>query len=236
VQVQGEVIPEVKTHSLEEATMHKLSPGQEGLATRTVATEYDTAHTWEQQHEGGLGHRAKETVRGAAEVVGEKAVHAAEVVKDKAVGAQEALAETGHHAREKIEGSLERNFGGTAEKIHAEGTRIKESALEDTAHTVELVREQLGIAAESLKDQERTEAQKSEAEKLQQYHSSTERPLDRTVDHKLGHAADRVLAEGQRAKEGAIHETAHIAELLEQQAGNLATALRDQQHKDQQAL
>lgn len=247
VHVGGEDIVEVKTHSLEETVMHRPTIGQDALTTRTVSTEYGTAHTWEQQHEGGLGHRAKETVRGAAEsvtetavhvadIVGERASYVAEAIKETAATTQEKLAETGHNARVKLDDTLDRNFGGTAEKIHAEGHKVKQNALEDTARGAELVQEQLGIAAASLKDQEKTEGQKTDVEKLQQYHSSSDKPLDNALDRRFGNTADQVIVEGQKAKEGAIHETAHAAELLEEQVGKVASALRDQQNQEQQNL
>jgi hypothetical protein len=233
VNIQGEEIVEVRTHSLEESVMHMPSAGQDGVASRTVKTESDTAHTWEQQHEGGLGHRAKETVRGAAETVGEKAVEAVEVIKDKAGDVQDLLAETGHNARVKIDDALERNFGATAERIQAQGEKARLSAVEDTARGAELVQAQFGGAASSLKDQERTELQKTEAQKLQQYHSGAKGPLDNTLDSQFGNIAHEFEVEGQKTKESAIHDTARFAELIGDEFGNAASSLRDQQRNEQ---
>jgi hypothetical protein len=221
VDVQGEKMVEVKTHSLEEAVLHMPTAGQEGVASRTIATEYETAHTWEQQHEGGLGHRAKETARQAVEVVGEKAAEA-----------RESLAETGHNARVKIDETLERNFGPTAEKVQLEGEKAKETAIEAVAQGSELVKAHLGDAASSLREQERTELQKTEAEKMQQYHSSAVGPLDNTLERNFGGIVDEAQLEAQKAKESAIHETAKAVETVEDKVGAIASSLREQQRNE----
>jgi len=236
VKVQGENIVEVKTHSLEEAVLHMPTAGQQGVASRTIPTEYETAHTWEQQHEGGLAHRAMETARHAAEVVGEKAVAAAGVVKEKAVEARGSLVETGHNARVKIDETLERNFGATAEKLQSEGEKAKETALEATARSSELVKEHLGNAASSLREQERTELQKTEAEKMQQYHSSAVGPLDNTLERNFGGIVDEAQLEAQKAKESAIHETAKAVETVEDKVGTIASSLRQQQENSAENL
>jgi len=224
VHVQGEEIIEVKTHSLEEAVMHKPTAGQDGVASATVKTEYDTAHTWEQQHEGGLGHRAKETARGAVEAVGEKASAAADVIKERASAVQGSLAETGHNTRVKVDESLDRNFGGTAEKIHAEAHRVKENLLEDAAHDTELAQGQLGAAATTLHEKESIETRKTEATKLNhQAHT----------DSTVSNVADKMIVEGQQIKEDAIHSAALVADDLEHEAGNAASSLREQQRAAQ---
>jgi hypothetical protein len=223
VVVQGEEIVEVKTHSLEETVMHLPAPG-EGEQSRTVKTEYDTAHTWDQQHEGGLGHRAKETVRGAAEAI-----------KEKAVDAQEALAETGHNARVKIDDALERNFGATAEKILAGGEEARQSALDQTAKGAELVEAQLGGAASSLREQETAEKQKTDRDILEQYHSTPEGRIENAMDKNFGTIVQEAQLEGQKAKEGAIQETAHAAEVVQAEFGNIASSLREQQRNEQQS-
>jgi hypothetical protein len=233
VVVGGDRIVEVKTHSLEEAVMHMPTAGQEGEHSRTVKTQSDTAHTWEQQHEGGLGHRAKETVRGAAEAVGEKAVAVTEVIKEKAAGVQESLAETGHNARVKIDEALERNFGGTAEKVQVEGEKARQECIDGTARGAELVQAQLGDAASSLREQERTEQQKTDAEILQQYHSTPEGRIENALDKNFGKIAQVAQLEGQKAKQDAIHETANAAELVQEEFGNIASSLREQQRNEQ---
>jgi len=234
VVVNGEEIVEVKTHSLGEAVMHLPAAG-EGEQSRTVQTEYDTAHTWDQQHEGGLGHRAKETVRGAAETVGEKVVAVAETIKGKAADAQESLAETGHNARVKIDGALERNFGATAEKILAGGEEARQSALDQTAKGAEFVQAQLGGAASSLREQERTEVQKTDREILEQYHSTPEGRIENAMDKNFGTIVQEAQLGGQKAKEGAIQETAHAAEVVQAEFGNIASSLREQQRNEQQS-
>jgi hypothetical protein len=234
VVVQGQEIVEVKTHSLEEAVMHLPAPG-EGEQSRTVKTEYDTAHTWDQQHEGGLGHRAKETVKGAAETVGEKVVAAAETIKEKAADVQESLAETGHNARVKIDGALERNFGPTADKIIAGGEEARQSVIEETAKGAELVEQQLGGAASSLREQERNEQQKTDREILEQYHSAPEGRIENALEKNFGTIVQEAQLEGQKAKEGAIQETAHAAEVVQAEFGNIASSLREQQRNEQQS-
>jgi len=226
---------EVKTHSLEESVMQMPSAGQGGTTSETISTEYETAHTWEQQHEGGLGHRAKETARAAAEVIGEKAVGAAETIKDKAAEVHSSLAEKGHSARVKIENALERNFGAEAELLQAEGEKARKSAQEDTARAAELVRDGLGGAASSLRQQELAEKHKTKAETLQEYHTHGSGPIDDVVERNFGVIAEQAILEGQTAKEGAIHETTRTAELVQEQFGNAAASLREQQRNEQQS-
>jgi len=210
VVVQGETLPVVKTHSPEEAALYMPTAGDGGEHSRTVKTEYDTAHTWDQQHEGGLGHRAKETVRGAAQAVGEKAVAATEFIKEKAYGVQESLAETGHNAREKIQ---------------VEGEKVRLECIDGTARGAELAQAQLGDVASSLREQERTEQQKTDAEILRQEHSPPEGRIE--------HALDKIAQVAHKAKQEAIHDTAAVAECGQAQFGNIASSLREQQRNEQ---
>lgn len=256
VVVQGEELPEVKTHSVEEAVMHFPLSEEEGLASRTVHTQYETAHTWDQQHkeEGGIRHRTSEAVKDAAGAVGETAAvvgeKVVEVLGDKTAQAKEILKDTaeqiaamssealetmegkGHEARVKIDGALERHLGPTAEKINIETEKARQSAIDNTARTAELVQEQLGSAASALRTQEQEEQAKTEAEKLAQYHSASKGPLDDKLDRNFGTIARELESEGQKAKEGAISETAHAVELLQDGFGDLASALRDQQQQE----
>jgi len=205
VVVQGETLPEVKTHSLEESVLYRPTAGDGGECSRTVKTECDTAHTWDQQHEGGLGHRAKETVREAAQVVGEKAVAGFEFIKEKAAGAQESLAETGHNAREKIE---------------VEGEKVRLECIDGTARGAEQLQVKLGDAALSLREKERTEQQKIDG------HSSPEGRIE--------HALDKVAQVAHMAKKEAIRETAVVAECGQTQCGNIASSLREQQRLERE--
>jgi len=234
VLVQGEVIPEVRTHSAAETVMQMPSAGQDAEVSRTVKTEYDTAHTWEQQHEGGLGHRAKETVLGAAEVVGEKAAVAAEVVKEKASEVQDSLAVTGHNARVKIDNALERNLGPTADAVKAEGHKIKQAVLDDAVHDAELLSKHLQGANTSLKEQERTDLQKTQAEKLAGYHTHTggSTRVDAVLDKNLGTIVDEVQAETLRAKEDVLHQTIQVGEVLQSEAEKAASSLRRQSESE----
>jgi hypothetical protein len=245
VVVQGEVIPEVKAHTVEEAVLHFPLSEEEGLASRTVHTQYQTAHTWDQQHkeEGGIRHRTSEAVKDAAGAVGETAAvvgeKVVEVLKDTAehiaAMSNEALGTVegkGHEARVKIDGALERHLGPTAEKINIEAEKARQSAIDNTARTAELVQEQFGTAASALRTQEQKEQAKTEAEKLAQYHSAPKGPLDDKLDRNFGTIAKEMELEGQKAKEGAISETAHAVELLQDGFGDFASALREQQQHE----
>jgi hypothetical protein len=238
VSVRGEELPEVRTHSAAETVMQMPSVGQDADVSRTVKTEYDTAHTWEQQHEGGLRHRAKEAVVGGVEVVGEKVGAAAEVVKETAFGVQESLAATGHNARVKIENSLEKNLGPTRDIVLAEGQKLKRAVLEDVAHDAELLSKQLQGANESLKDQERRDSQKSQAEKLAGYHTHTggSTRVDAALERNFGSMVDEVQAEGLRAKEDVLHQTIEATGTLQSEVEKAAASLREQQRTEQASL
>jgi len=184
-----------------------------------------------------VGEKAVEVLgvaRSAVNVVGEKAVAAADVVGEKAVEALGVLAETGHNASVQIGDALERKFGATAEKVQLEGQKAKESALDDLAQVAELVQGHLGDAASTLREQERDEVQKTEAEKMRQYHSDARGPLDDTLERNFGEIVDEAQLEAQKMKEGTIRKTAEATEIIADAAGSAASSLREQQRNAEQ--
>jgi len=75
------------------------------------------------------------------------------IIAQRALDTHQGLKEAGHHAREKLDGALERQFGEKAHKLQIEGEKARESAINDTAHVAELLQGQFGKAASSFREQ-----------------------------------------------------------------------------------
>jgi len=75
------------------------------------------------------------------------------IVAQTSLELQRNLEANGHIAREKIDAALESKFGSKAERVLLEVEKVKGMALEDTVQTVDIIHEQLGVCASSLREQ-----------------------------------------------------------------------------------
>jgi len=75
------------------------------------------------------------------------------VVAQRVLDAHEGLEDTGHKARVKIDNALERQFGGQVEKLKLEGEKARDSAIDETARTAELLQGKCGECAASFREQ-----------------------------------------------------------------------------------
>jgi len=75
------------------------------------------------------------------------------VVAQKSLELQRSLQTSGHVVREKMDATIETKLGPKAAPFLQAGERLKAMAMEDTVETAEQIREQLTMAASSLREQ-----------------------------------------------------------------------------------
>jgi hypothetical protein len=75
------------------------------------------------------------------------------IVAQRSLELQRSLQASGHIAREKLDATIESKLGSKAAPFLQAGERVKAMAMDDTVETAEQIREQLGMAASSLREQ-----------------------------------------------------------------------------------
>lgn len=181
---------------------------------------------------------------------------------DRASQAQLALEEAAHNMRLKVDGALQYQFGGQADKIQEEFEKTRVSAIAGTAHLAELLQIQFRKASLMLRNQpqpavtvpvapiatvpiapklppltprplmvgESKRAGSTES-KLPIRTVETMQPIEDSVRLEIGIEDKPLSGRTEKLKETAISNTVYLADMIQEQFGNIASTLREQQQQ-----